>query len=597
MPNEQLSAYIRECLSKGSQPAELLATLTGAGWNSDDVKAALFQISGYGAAPAPVAPPVVVTAPVVAQVAQVLPVQPSTASFEAAPLQAAMPQVTPAALPIVSASAPAPLPLGMEFAPQKNSAMGKMIAGVMGVAVFVVAAGTAAGYFILFRNSAPLPEVEVALMQDAMKSVHAYAFDTRVTLDMTAQTNSPMLTQNSQPTEGKMKFAVTATGTVNIGETASTSQMDISYSVDGNASYAAVSVILDGAMDIRSVDGKLYLRIVKIPQALAMLGVTDQVAPWQNKWIVIDQSGVASIDPGLSASFSALPSSTTTQEYRDKAAEILKKDWPLIMTAPKEDAVKVAGVEVYHYQFTIDANKLSKLIKDLAALYPENYGGADPAAVSESSDIVTSLVASTTGDIYIGKKDSYLYRTDVRVPINFATSSVSVAGNFDIIVIASQFNAIAPIIPPLSATPAADVYKSIMGSSSQEIPAPSKSRDAHRTSDLGQIELALEFYYEAHQKFPTTLSLLVKEKYIPELPVDPLDKKPYYYQQLKSGKTYALGASLEETDGRGLDENRQFEKKTILETDADQKISGFKTADDKGCNGEVGRHCYDFSPY
>jgi type II secretion system protein G len=63
-----------------------------------------------------------------------------------------------------------------------------------------------------------------------------------------------------------------------------------------------------------------------------------------------------------------------------------------------------------------------------------------------------------------------------------------------------------------------------------------KARDARRISDIKQLQLALELYYDANQSYPagsgtasTTLSALVTSKYISTIPQDPTNSGAYIY--------------------------------------------------------------------
>lgn len=117
--------------------------------------------------------------------------------------------------------------------------------------------------------------------------------------------------------------------------------------------------------------------------------------------------------------------------------------------------------------------------------------------------------------------------------------------------------------------------------------ARTKSRDAIRISNIQMIKLGLELYFDAHQNYPDTLSLLVDEKFIPSpMPVDPLDNVPYTYHKLtqNGSASYTLGASLENSDN------------TALQSDADATNTFIHSEDSQGCNGETGRYCYDLVP-
>ena len=90
--------------------------------------------------------------------------------------------------------------------------------------------------------------------------------------------------------------------------------------------------------------------------------------------------------------------------------------------------------------------------------------------------------------------------------------------------------------------------------------ARAKSRDARRISDISQLELSLEMYFDSSNSYPilsaaaatatTSLSALVPN-YIPKIPTDPGSAlKAYVYGGTTT--TYALGAVLERSDNSGL---------------------------------------------
>jgi len=79
--------------------------------------------------------------------------------------------------------------------------------------------------------------------------------------------------------------------------------------------------------------------------------------------------------------------------------------------------------------------------------------------------------------------------------------------------------------------------------------ARQKSRDARRISDIKQIQLALELYFDSNANYPTATSALVPT-YIATDPTDPTTGAIYTYAALGSGavcSSYHLGATLENT--------------------------------------------------
>lgn len=82
--------------------------------------------------------------------------------------------------------------------------------------------------------------------------------------------------------------------------------------------------------------------------------------------------------------------------------------------------------------------------------------------------------------------------------------------------------------------------------------ARQKSRDARRVSDVKQLQLALELYFDANSNYPTAITVanFVTPGYISAIPTDPVSGSGYSYAALGSGTTcssYHLGATLEDT--------------------------------------------------
>lgn len=97
--------------------------------------------------------------------------------------------------------------------------------------------------------------------------------------------------------------------------------------------------------------------------------------------------------------------------------------------------------------------------------------------------------------------------------------------------------------------------------------ARKKGRDARRVSDLKQIQLALELYYDANSSYPATSgtdlpAALVTAGTISSLPEDPINDTTYFYQYDDLGASnaactanppttkcsnYVLGANMEIT--------------------------------------------------
>jgi type II secretion system protein G len=85
--------------------------------------------------------------------------------------------------------------------------------------------------------------------------------------------------------------------------------------------------------------------------------------------------------------------------------------------------------------------------------------------------------------------------------------------------------------------------------------ARQKSRDARRISDLSQVKLALELYFDAHNAYPTTAqgtAILVTENFLGTAPTAPLAGEVYTYEHI-DGTNYVLMADLEDPNNSVLD--------------------------------------------
>jgi type II secretion system protein G len=85
-----------------------------------------------------------------------------------------------------------------------------------------------------------------------------------------------------------------------------------------------------------------------------------------------------------------------------------------------------------------------------------------------------------------------------------------------------------------------------------------RARDAKRISDISQIQLALEQYFDKCRQYPLTLTLVANNctgvtatlgAYIAVLPTDPTTKANYDYKVDAAKLDYVLHTTLENTSG------------------------------------------------
>ncbi len=90
--------------------------------------------------------------------------------------------------------------------------------------------------------------------------------------------------------------------------------------------------------------------------------------------------------------------------------------------------------------------------------------------------------------------------------------------------------------------------------------ARAKSRDARRISDIGQVQLSLEMYFDSSSSYPvvgaiaafgTNLNILTPN-FLPKVPVDPTNVSPAVYKYSGSSTGYVLASQLERIDNVAL---------------------------------------------
>lgn len=135
--------------------------------------------------------------------------------------------------------------------------------------------------------------------------------------------------------------------------------------------------------------------------------------------------------------------------------------------------------------------------------------------------------------------------------------------------------------------------------------ARQKGRDAKRISDVKQIQLALELYYDANGKYPNVVSTttLVTPGYIAALPQDPVGNTEYSYAAY-----YLSGGTASVCSGYHLGASLEGSSNSVLQSDADISTTptGYggictgSNADFTGgdsahacATGDAGTSCYD----
>ena len=133
--------------------------------------------------------------------------------------------------------------------------------------------------------------------------------------------------------------------------------------------------------------------------------------------------------------------------------------------------------------------------------------------------------------------------------------------------------------------------------------ARQKGRDAKRISDVKQLQLALELYYDANGQYPATVSTssLVTPGYIASMPKDPVGNTSYSYSAYYSTggtatvcSSYHLGTSLEGTSNSVFTSDADVTSTPTGYSACTGTPTDFSGTDSAQCaTGDAGTACYD----
>lgn len=135
--------------------------------------------------------------------------------------------------------------------------------------------------------------------------------------------------------------------------------------------------------------------------------------------------------------------------------------------------------------------------------------------------------------------------------------------------------------------------------------ARGRARDGRRSSDIRQVELALELYYSAERQYPSDLGVLVGDYLnMATVPTDPSTGDPYCYaygvdtDASNPNQYYHIGAVLENEESDLLSQDKDADTTSDGEADWTQGHEGNCTtwATDAGFDGDeesAGEPVYD----
>jgi len=129
--------------------------------------------------------------------------------------------------------------------------------------------------------------------------------------------------------------------------------------------------------------------------------------------------------------------------------------------------------------------------------------------------------------------------------------------------------------------------------------ARQKSRDAKRVSDIQNLQLALELYFDSKGEYPDLLTDLSSD-FIPSDPVDPLGGAYVYNAYTTNTRPPVVGDDCDEDTETcifyHIGANLEGSTHSVLASDASLDGDTIDGPNADGCSDEVGRYCYDLTP-
>jgi len=261
---------------------------------------------------------------------------------------------------------------------------------ILGITFFVF-------YFYVYKT----PEKIFRNMQEKMSQVKAFRYKGEIDA-----------TGNSGGNGSEMRFNIE-------GDSDGTGKEENNYlkiGMDGSLGILR----LDAEAELMILDRDLYFKVSKIPSVLGAYGDFSSIL---NRWIKTEIS---------------------KQENTNNLNDIIKNA-NLLKSIKKLKSEKVENTDTYHYQIVPEINNLKDLVDSQAML--SFFTPGEVAKFKEDINLLPDIVL----EVWIGKKDNYLYKIKGTIPA---------ATKFSFSVILSKFNQPVNLKAPEKTEPLEQVFGS-----------------------------------------------------------------------------------------------------------------------------------------
>jgi len=530
MISKEVLEYIKTNMSSGMTKESIYSNLINeGGWNKEDVDHAFLSIESS----VPVKP---VSESVQGSAPDTGVVEPVSVKSQPQPIQTTQ-QAQSA--PVIQTVQPG-FQKQVSVSNIQNSGSGggllKIIISILILGVFGVGGYFAYGYFDLFSKSITLEDVI-----ESTGNVKAVSYS----LDINSK-----LSQDYFGGEGS------SVG-VHIENYIDTFDSD-DYKSTAKLSMTAPDLFGNFGLELIVVDEELFVYVSKLPSILGIFGISDDI---EGRWIDTQYKTLLPTAKEFIDLAEDIPLNTDldTEELNRRYMTLFKSFWTNeyseFLIIEKGDNETVYGRDLSKYNFILDVDVFMLRISEFyRESYEEIFNQDLPSEYDINPEDYKDIVLwDVTGSVWVSVKDKLIYAASIEVEsegglktlidldVKSYNEPLDIEEPEDVVLISD-------IVPGLSDDIEPSDGSLVLGSL---VSAQAKSRDARRISDIKQLQLAQELYFDSNREYAANLTLLIGQ-YLPALPKDPSTGKDYLFSISPEGKNYHLGAVLENKDSSAL---------------------------------------------
>ncbi len=232
--------------------------------------------------------------------------------------------------------------------------------------------------------------------------------------------------------------------------------------IKANSSFSFVSGTMEGAIELRVVDGSVYAMLTKAPN----LGFFS-LKPFENKWIVYPykaQDGNVISDPLFSqAGIDSQSLSELTDDQKQKLADITRKA-SFIKVTNKHLPEMVEGVFSYHFEFDLDHQGIIAYIKEMTVYLDSiNENSTKLAFTSNIDDKLFDAIKNFHGEAWIGLFDKLPHKLTINTEIKNPDKSQEGLAKISIVSNYTNWNKPITVETPKDTTTIEKLMSSVMG--------------------------------------------------------------------------------------------------------------------------------------